>query len=238
MRGPVRGLLTACALLIAGPGMADDWDYELKPYLWSPSFSAGYTFGTNPPSSGEQSFWDIFEGAFLLQGEARKGDIAFLGEFNYLKLGDTVASSVPVLATDAGLDGYMISGALAKTVRRSDRSFLEMYGGARYWNLEMTAHNPAFGSAQSRKVWVDPIFGLRGEYQMSPKVLLNGSANIGGFGLGSDLQLDVQGAVSWEIGKASRFELGYRYLKVDFDDGDTVADLLITGPFVALAFQF
>lgn len=233
-------LRTAAVMLglTASTGGAQPWDYEVTPYLWMPSFSAGLTLGALPPTEGETSFWDVLEGAFLLQGEARNDDFAVFGEFNYLKLGNTYAPSVPVLQTDVGLDGYMAMLAYARTVTQHSNSRLDVYGGARYWNLTLTARNQLAGGAQSRQVWIDPVIGLRGRHAITETLSVDGDVNIGGFGVGSQFQADVSGSVAWRLGDATKLRLGYRYLKVDFEGQAAVADIKIYGPFVALGFQF
>ncbi|MDO6484415.1 hypothetical protein [Shimia thalassica] len=226
------------AVAFAAPAAAQDWEYGLKPYFWAPGIDATYTFGGNPPTGGDSSFWDKFEGAFLLQGYARNGEWSLLGEFNYLKLGETYLPSVPVLTTDIGLDGYMVSGGVGRQLHRDQDSFVELYGGLRYWDVEMTALNPAFGGAQVDKAWVDPFVGLRGHFELRPGLMLVGRADIGGFGVGSKFQADLQGALSWAVGDTTKLELGYRHLAVDFEDTTVFADIALSGPYFALDFRF
>lgn len=218
---------------------ADEWRGTITPYVWLPSFSSSFTVGDNPPSYGDVSIWDKLEGAFMISGDYRNDEYAILGDYIYLNLGDQLFTDLPPLATDTGLKGYTFMMSAAKTLSRNEDSHVEAYLGFRHWNAEATAANEALGTFRVNTSWTDPIIGLQGHYDVNDRVSLKGSADVGGFGIGSELQMDAKGQVNWAFNDTAELGLGYRYLSVDFDDrGKLLLDMTIQGPYMALDFNF
>ncbi|WP_299885102.1 hypothetical protein [uncultured Ruegeria sp.] len=62
--------------------------------------------------------------------------------------------------------------------------------------------------------------------------------NVGGFDVGSDFQWEAVVQASWKWTDRIDVAGGYRHLSVDFEEGKNVIDLILTGPYVALAFNF
>jgi len=59
-------------------------------------------------------------------------------------------------------------------------------------------------------------------------------AEVGGFGVGSDLQWEVVGRAGYQFNDRFGVALGYRHLAIDFDDDKLVMQAEISGPFLAL----
>jgi opacity protein-like surface antigen len=86
--------------------------------------------------------------------------------------------------------------------------------------------------------FVDPIVGLSGTYAIAPDWTAFGSATIGGFGVGSDLEWGGSAGVNYQIGDTISLAAGYRYLSIDYDDGDFVYDVDQHGPMIGLTISF
>jgi len=66
---------------------------------------------------------------------------------------------------------------------------------------------------------VDPYVGFRGRYNFCEKFYFLAKADIGGFGVGSDLTWEASAALGCQLTKNIFAEAGYRYLAVDYHQG-------------------
>ena len=69
--------------------------------------------------------------------------------------------------------------------------------------------------------WVDPIVGVLFETPIGAgNWSFTGAAQLGGFGVGSDLVTILTGSFSYRFNNWSSIDIGYRYLDFDYKDGD------------------
>src|SRR6516162_6860815 len=66
--------------------------------------------------------------------------------------------------------------------------------------------------------WFDPVIGLRGRLNLNKAFYLTAESDVGGFGIGSDVAVQVQAALGCQITRHIRAEAGYRYYYDDFRD--------------------
>ena len=66
--------------------------------------------------------------------------------------------------------------------------------------------------------WFDPVIGLRGRFNLNRAFYLTAESDVGGFGIGSDIAVQVQAALGCQITRYIRAEAGYRYYYDDFRD--------------------
>ena len=86
--------------------------------------------------------------------------------------------------------------------------------------------------------WWDPYIGLRGRYNLNEKFYLSGKADIGGFGVGSDLIWQAEAAFGVHVSRNIFTELGYRALSVDYEQDGVVADTVTHGPQLTMGIEF
>lgn len=86
--------------------------------------------------------------------------------------------------------------------------------------------------------WIDPIVGVRGQYNFNERFFAAVYGDIGGFGVGSDLTWQVSGSLGYNFNKNVFTELGYRYLHTDYSNGGFKYDVATSGVFVGLGFNF
>ncbi len=234
-------LLTATAVALAGvcpvAAQAEGWEFSVAPYVWGPQFETSLNIGPNPPVNDSTSIFDILNSAFLIAGEARNGRWSIGGEFNYLNLGDDVSIGRFDNAASWELDGTMFSLAAGYAVFEDDQSRFEAFGGLRNWDLDLSTTVRSFTASTNRN-WTDPLIGARYSRALNDRWSLTAMGNIGGFSVGSKFQYEALLQANWKWTDTVSVAGGYRHLKVDFEDDKTVVDLLLTGPYVALAFNF
>jgi hypothetical protein len=67
-------------------------------------------------------------------------------------------------------------------------------------------------------------------------------ADIGGFGVGSDLTWSALAALDWSLSESFGLVFGYRALDTDYSDGSGenrfAFDMLVSGPLLGLRYNF
>jgi hypothetical protein len=77
--------------------------------------------------------------------------------------------------------------------------------------------------------WWDPFLGFRGHYDLSKAFYLTGRADIGGFGVGSELSWQVNAGVGCRITRNLFTELTYRLYDVNYRNDGLTYDVLTHG---------
>jgi len=89
--------------------------------------------------------------------------------------------------------------------------------------------------------WFDPTIGLRGRFNLNKAFYLFAESHVGGFGIGSDVAVQVYGALGCQITRCIRAEAGYRYYYDDFRDESAngfLYQLSFHGPQISVALTF
>jgi hypothetical protein len=86
--------------------------------------------------------------------------------------------------------------------------------------------------------WWDPYLGLRGRYNVNAKFYMTAKADIGGFGIGSDLTWSAETALGCQVTERVFTEVGYRALAVDYEGNGLIYDMITHGPQVTLGITF
>lgn len=86
--------------------------------------------------------------------------------------------------------------------------------------------------------WWDPFVGLRGRYYLSKPIYLTGRADIGGFGVGSELAWQVNAGVGFQIARNVFSEVTYRIYDVNYRHDGLIFDALTHGVEVSAGINF
>ncbi|MDB6133692.1 MAG: hypothetical protein JWM59_1935 [Verrucomicrobiales bacterium] len=86
--------------------------------------------------------------------------------------------------------------------------------------------------------WIDPIIGVRARYNFTSRFYAAARADIGGFGVGSDLAWQAYAGLGWQCGRKVTFELGYRCLEMDYTSGGFTYDTMTSGVFTGVGITF
>jgi uncharacterized protein YycO len=88
--------------------------------------------------------------------------------------------------------------------------------------------------------WVDPFVGMRARYNFSNRLYAVAKADIGGFGVSSDLVWQAYGALGYHLSKSGKttVELGYKYMAVDYAKGGFTYDVAMSGVMLNIGFRF
>ena len=89
--------------------------------------------------------------------------------------------------------------------------------------------------------WVEPLVGARIGLDLTDRFAIAGEANVGGFGVGSDLAWNAQAFLGYRtilFGRQTTFAIGYRALHQDYDHNDFEWDVTMHGPVIGTAVRF
>ncbi len=85
--------------------------------------------------------------------------------------------------------------------------------------------------------WVDPFVGARFHYDLNDRVYVTAKADVGGFGISSDLTWQVYGALGIHVTDSTTLELGYKHMAVDYTRGGFTNDVATSGVYLALGLK-
>lgn len=87
--------------------------------------------------------------------------------------------------------------------------------------------------------WVDPFVGLRGRYNFTDRLYVVAKADVGGFGVGSELVWQIYAALGWNLKANTSIELGWRHMDIDYNGRNGFAyDVAMSGVQMGLTFRF
>ncbi len=86
--------------------------------------------------------------------------------------------------------------------------------------------------------WIDPIVGLRAQINFTRWLFLAAQADVGGFGVGSQITWNAQATMGVNFTRNIFGELGYRYMYVDYDKNSFLYQMNTFGLFSSLGFKF
>lgn len=225
------------------------WNFSLEPYAWGPGAYGDIDIGRLPSAKIDTSTIDILRklnwGAFL-RGELRKGRWGLLGDGFYAKFSSSIATSGNYYSSaEAELEQSMVSLALAYRVVSAKNFFADIYAGGRYnylgASLSATKADPALPLptyvSRSRS-WLDPIIGLRGQYNFTDWLFAAAQGDVGGFGAGSQLTWNTQATLGVNFTRNIALEAGYRYMFIDYNKDKFLYRVNMPGVFAGLIFKF
>ena len=226
------------------------WEFSVTPYGWLAGLDGD--LGTIPGFPSQEvslSFGDILDdldyGVFLFSS-ARNGPWVFFLDGSAVqttsteRIGGPVVDSVEIQSRTSNL-----AFAAGRTIATSDIHNIDAYAGVRAWWLDnefkvQTQPGTGLGTVRrsSDASWVDPLIGIAGQYVASDRWMLFGNAEIGGFGLGADLEWSLTAGATYSVNDRFGLTFGWRYLAVDYDDDGIVFDVNQSGPLIGATFRF
>ena len=94
------------------------------------------------------------------------------------------------------------------------------------------------GGVSLTEYWADPYIGIGGRYNLTKAFYLTGKADVGGFGVGSNVTVQAYGALGCQVTRSIYSELGCRYLYYDYDSGGFLYKVSTYGPQITAGIIF
>lgn len=228
-------------LLIFSPGSyAEDWDHRIGTYLLTITLDADT--GVNTPGGSVETpidldFGDVTDNLSVIgviYYQASNGPWTIDVDLTHAELEIDDSFDVPIPAplgpatgtieVDMTIDEREIFGGFR--FYQDEDSEVQFIFGARYYKHDIdvdveagpVGFAPSIGSS-----WTDPIIGLRYRQRINEKWDWLARVDAGGFdaGSGSELSYKVELGASYKINEKWLAGVGYRYLDIDYEDGDT-----------------
>ena len=253
----MRFAATALAAALAGAAQAapaEDWRFEVTPYLFGASLT-GTTGTSDVRATVDMSFDDILDNldsGFMAMFEARRGRWGFGVDGVYFKLKDERARSWQgpggIGSATGTLEATMTQQVvqLFAAYRIADGpSSVDVLGGARYTQLDAdldlvtTTGGLLPGNTRSLSAsrdWWDAVIGVRATMPLAERWTFVSYADIGTGG--SDITYQGILGVNWQASKTWSVKGGYRYFYQDYEDGGFVWDMAAHGLYLGLGIGF
>jgi hypothetical protein len=259
MSRSASGLASSAASVSASPPVTaeDRWEIIFAPYLYLASLNGDMGVGratSVPLDVRAGTILENFEFGFMGHFEIRKGRWGGMFDASYVELGASIPTTGAVIGveriTDVEFEQTTIEAFLSYRVYRSDRTAVDLFGGVRYWDMDLDLEitGPLMTEAVKRgERWADPVFGVRIVHFVSDRWFLPLRGDLGGFGgvgATSDFSWNLQGGVGFQANKHIALVMQYKALSVDFDNdkqgtADFFAfDAIQHGPVLGFVFKF
>jgi len=226
----------------------DGWEFVVAPYVWMAGLDGDVTVkGTK--ASVDADFGDILDNldtGAQAYFEARNGKWGAYGDFTYIK----VANDAKVGATPVDIESSTTLAEVGVLYRifegyagaEGSPVGTDIFFGGRYVSLDAELDFPATADISSDRNWVDPLIGVSYSRDISKKFLIKTTADIGGFGIGSDFTWSFSILGGYRLGRTVNLWFGYRYLDIDYDTGSGAKkfeyDVTMHGPILGASFHF
>lgn len=216
---------------------AGEWTITVNPYLLAPAMNGDAAI-RGIDAEVDISRKDIISElniGFLGYLEAHNGQFGFGVDTNYMNLDATDDDAIIAVNTSQLAVQPMAFYRVAPQ--------LDLMVGARYNNLKLDFESDFETFDGSRKKdWIDPIVGVRFQSPVSSSVGVSMLANIGGFGVGSDIAVQLRPMFHFGIADNITLDAGYQLVYMDYEDGAEngrfAYDVLNDGPIFGATFTF
>jgi hypothetical protein len=237
------GVMTLVPMALAATAHADSWRTSGTLYMQAAGMDGDVVVdGTQADLDVSFSeLWDHLDIAGMMAVRSETDRYALT--LNAMFVGLSADGSGPNGAfIDADVTQDLVE--LAWSWRLDER--YELYAGGRYQSLSVDLSiklpNGASTAAAETKSLFDPIVGARGAWPIGQAWTLIARADIGGFGVGSDLTWSALAAADWSISENFGLVLGYRAMDTDYSKGSGANrfeyDMTISGPLLGLRYNF
>lgn len=251
MKTPIITLIAAGSLAaFAAPAAAQDLQITVTPYFWAAGME-----GDMAPIAGlpavhvDDDFSDVLDNlqmGLASSFELRLGRWAVVGDISYVDIGATAELANPnPLFNSAGFDSKSIMSTMGASWRLLENDYgssVDVIGGARIsWadnDVRLIRQDSTEIRAQDDQLWVDPVVGVRGVAQFTDRWGMIGYADVGGFGISSDLTWQALATVNYRFTDMFALSVGYRYYVMDYEDEGFLYDVAQHGPIIGTVITF
>jgi hypothetical protein len=225
----------------------DDWTFIIAPYALVPTISGDSSVGRVEGAEidvGPQDILNNLKLGGMIQGEAHhKSGYGVSLAYNFMDLEDNASNPSGTTTLGAEIFQGIFEGYGVYRYQTS-RGPLDIYGGVRWWSMDVDLKLNGAKISSNDADWVDPVVGLRWIPTITKNWRLILKGDIGGFGAGSDFTWNLQGGFAWDATDYMVLVFQYRAMSVDYSDGavgstDRFAyDTITHGPILGLSFRF
>jgi hypothetical protein len=224
----------------------DKWHTTVTPYLWFPGIY-GNTGNLGKYVSVQATPGDLlshFNIGLMGYGVARKNRLLLMGDFMWVKLSADKALPFPALqeiSANVKATQFFISPEVGVRMLDDPKFKIDGFGGVRFWHMGQTLRfTPSVlgKDFSAGKSWADPIFGMRFQAALSPKISISAIGDAAMFGLGSKVSYEGIGLLGYNFNPKWTMQVGYRYLKVDYQKDLYLFNVIMKGAVIGATYNF
>lgn len=242
--------LLAIGLAVTPLAEANDWSFELEPYLMASSIEGDAGAGRVQDAAVTVDFNDILEtleiGAMVAFGGQHESGWGFSLDYGFMDLRADISGPRGGIA-----NARVRQGVFEALVTRQSASNdgLEFFAGIRWWDndLDLSIDPALLPVNPMRSVtedWVDIVAGLQWTTPVSDEWTFSLRGDIGGLGMESDWTASAVIGFRYGINDRLDLDLKYKGLWVDYEDGNPgqpgyfAYDTVTHGPIAGLVIKF
>lgn len=249
----LRASVAATLLCWSAAAVAQDtgqrWTGTLTIYGWLPAVDGDVTASSSGDSASASfdaaDLLDSLDFAAFATGELRHGRFGLIVDTVYTALSNSKTAPGPFATrVDGDVTLLLVTAAGAWRFYQTQASFVDLLAGFRfnYADLGISTHRdaprPISRSVSGNQAWLDPLIGIRIGTAVTERISLQAFADIGGFGMGSELTYEFYLGASYAFSPRTRLEIGYRFLAIDYSADRAKVDIQLHGPTLGLAVGF
>lgn len=206
--------LVTLLILNLNSAAAEEWDWEVTPYLWASGISGNVSAGNvdGDISVEFKDIVDILQGGVLLRLEGNSGRNGVFSDIVFLALEEDEAKDTVGGTLEFDLDSLIVEAGY----RRSIGENFAIDFGIRYWDFDTKLTPPVLPVVRRSTAWTDGYVGARFSSSFSDKWSWVLRANVGAGE--SDLALGLELDFRRKFASGNRFTAGLRVLDIDYED--------------------
>ena len=239
------------------PKIANEWSFELTPYVWLPQVSSTLNYKDQYVNTANVSMNDIIsnlKSGVMIAGEARYGKCGIMADVvssTLQKTGSFSVSPAPGssfrIADKATVQQTILTSAATYNLLNNSDATVDGLVGVRWIGLTATLDLSGGGlkASDSKSMnTVDPIAGFKGRYRIANSTwYIPFYADIGAGGGTTNMTWQAMAGVGKTIEKLIDVSLVYRGLYYDMDSSKTNGQGLLQkttfqGPQLSATFRF
>jgi len=218
------------------------WEFATIGYIWlAGAWGETDVIGPLPPVDLDLPFGKVLKGfkfAFMGAAEAKHDRFVVLGDLTFIHL--DAHQGIGIRDPDflkAELDSRTAEITLLPGYRVIDKGpvAVDLLAGARMnWfktTLQLKGPNRE-AEGDVKHDWLDPLLGASVGAPLGGKWGFGLYGDIGGFGIGSHITWQLVPTISYQINHKMTLGAGWRYFKVNYEDGDFLYNVHQSGPLI------
>lgn len=225
---------------------SNGWTFRFAPYAWLTAVDGDIGVGTLV-APVDISFSDTLSNldmAFMFLLEANRGKLSLAMDFVYGDFSNDIAGGgQPFESFRYEYTQWVLTPTVGYRLLQTDKHTMVVFAGLRVTSFDasITGRLVGGGATQrgAKETWSDPIIGLRGEVELDERFFLRYNADVGGFGISSDLVWQAFLGIGYRITPSGSLAIGYRGLGVDYSSSKfSTMDMINHGPVLGFEFRF
>lgn len=239
-------------LMLSFPTHADNWSFQLEPYLMAINIEGDASMGRVSGVPVDIDYKDILEHldmAAMLHFEAlHKSGWGLIMDYAFMDVSMKNSNSRDGFLKVSMRQGILETFGFYRV--KHGKTEVDYLTGVRWWDNDSSlsldfAIFPGSIEVQVQEDWLDLVVGVRVTTEVNENWSFSARADVGGFGLTANFTSTIETGLVYQISKLMVLDLKYKATWVDYDNEYSVGsvgyfqyDAVIHGPILGLSFNF